>query len=137
MKEFTEMQLQVVDYVRKNCFATKLFYEMINKFQIFGKLNKCKLPKNLELDVNINNKRDMEMSPFSDRRMTNPQQFDHFGLLNEKAPDDDIEEEDNNLLASREYDEDKIKSHFNFLFAKEKSTKSNYMIKIKNSDWKS
>jgi hypothetical protein len=120
---FTEDQLEVVDYLRKNIYATKLFYDILNKSQIFGKLSSRVKPwKSLEAIAEITKSEIEETHLKSQRRMTNPQQYEEIEKLDQKklqeADSKEEDDEEGDLLAENEYDENKINLYFDYLFTK-------------------
>jgi hypothetical protein len=124
VKMFTEDQLEIVDYLRKNLHATNLFFDLVGKSNMFGKLSsRLQLLKSLEA-IPENTKSVLNDSNLkSQRRMTNPQQYEELDVLENKKSNVEVESKDNcdeegDLLAQNEYDEYKIQSHFDYMFTR-------------------
>jgi hypothetical protein len=127
IREFTDTQIETATYLKKSCYATKLFYQTMDKYKIYGKLNDAIYPlRGVSIDDKKNDENQKQI--VEQRRPTNPQQFDlnAFEFL-EKSYNG--AESSSNLLENVEHDEDKIRKHFDFMFSKDKPRSMFYILK--------
>lgn len=124
VKIFTEDQLEIVDYLRKNLETTKLFIEYVKNNKILGKVGaRLKLSDLLE-EITEKTKSALNNSNLNcQRRMTNPQQYEEIDELDGKKSNEAIESIDDfdgegDLLAENEYKQDEIQSCFDYLFTR-------------------
>lgn len=138
IKEFTDGQLEISNYLKKNCYATQvymvlyfqLFYELVERHPEFNELN--------DLDFSLNTKGEdlveFGMKYWADDRAlsrikTNPQQYDLGNhSANQIGEEDPIESKTMNtleedILFKGGYLEEQVENHFSFLFVKNKMSK--------------
>jgi len=94
---FSDCQIEIAKYLKKNCYATKLLYTIIQKKPIFGKLN--------NLDLKLKDAFETEVDPYE---------------RNDSDEDDDFEDN----IFNYDVNSDQIKNYFEFLFNNNRGRKN-------------
>lgn len=113
---YTDSQIEVVKYLKKNIYATRLMYTLIDQNKIFGKLNNVDM-KLIELDDEYE-KQSQNDSINSDRILSN-----NNSKIEKSLNDSRIENRKNDkidIILNYNVTSEEIKNHFEFLFLSQK-----------------
>lgn len=110
---FSDCQIEIAKYLKKNCYATKLFYTIIQKKPVFGLLNNVDLSLMHLFETELDRKEYME---------------------NEEMTGDEEEEFEDNIF-NYDVNLDQIKDYFDFIFNNNKGHRNGVTRATKTVDF--
>ena len=111
---YTDSQIEVVKYLKKNIFATRLMYKIIQENHIFGKLNN--VDQNIPLeDENVSRSSQSVISRGGDEKtfLDNESKNKSAKMI---ADERNNEMDEKNILLNYNVSSEEIKNHFQYIF---------------------
>jgi hypothetical protein len=112
---FTDSQIEVAKYLKKNCYATKLLYSIIQKKPIFGKLNNVDQNYQALFETELD-KKELVNNNFDDYNDSTKNLF--------HVEDEGMDEEFEDNIFNYDVTPDQVREYFDFIFSKNEGRKN-------------